>query len=88
VTGQARLAVSSVWLMGACAADPRPDYLALSGQWVLDGWVGGDKYGGLTGLSWPSAGTAPLSRGQDKYFACAQHPVGLAGRFELEFQLP
>jgi hypothetical protein len=36
----------------------------------------------------PPVGTAPLSGGQDKYFACAQHPVGLAGRFELEFQLP
>ena len=29
-----------------------------------------------------------MSSGQDKYFARAQHAVGLAGRFELEFQLP
>jgi hypothetical protein len=61
---------------------------SLSGQWVLAGWVGGDKYGGFTGVPWPSVGTAPLSRGKDKYFSCAQHPLGLAGRFELEFQLP
>lgn len=46
---------------------------------VLSGWVGGDEYGGLRGVSWPSVGTAPLSRGQYKYFSCGQHPVGLVG---------
>ncbi len=39
-------------------------------------------------IAWPSVRPAPLSSGQDKYFARAQHAVGLAGRFELEFQLP
>ena len=50
--------------------------------------VGGDKYGRLTAIAWPSVCPAPLSSGQDKCFACAQHAVGQAGRFELEFQLP
>ena len=55
---------------------------------ALAGGVGGDKYGRLTAIAWPPVRSAPLSGGQDKYFACAQYAVGLAGRFELEFQLP
>jgi len=55
---------------------------------AVAGGVGGEKYGRLTAIAWPPVRPAPLSSGQDKYFADAQHAVGLAGRFELDFQLP
>jgi hypothetical protein len=54
---------------------------------VLADGVCGDEYGRLTAITRPSVGAAPLSSGQDKDFARAQHTIGLAGRFELEFQL-
>jgi hypothetical protein len=50
--------------------------------------VGGDKYGRLRAIAWPPVRPAPLSSGQDKDLARVQHAVGLAGRFELDFQLP
>jgi len=59
----------------------------LIGRRVRAGWVGGDKYGGLAGVSWPPVGPAPFAGGQDKYIPKAEYPVRLAGRFEFDFQL-
>ena len=59
----------------------------LSGRRVRAGWVGDDEYGGLAGVSWPAVGPAPFAGGQDEYVPNAEHAVGLAGRFELDFQL-
>jgi hypothetical protein len=55
---------------------------------AVAGGVGSDKYGRLTAIAWPPVRPAPLPGGQDKDVARAQHAVGLAGRFELDFQLP
>jgi hypothetical protein len=64
----------------------RADPFSLAG--ALAGGVGGDKYGRLRAIAWPPVRPAPLSSGQDKDLARVQHAVGLAGRFELDFQLP
>jgi len=89
-----RAASGPAWLVRAasgwwaCAAQPHPCLARSVAIRTLAGGVGGDKYGRLTAIAWPSVRPAPLSSGQDKYFARAQNAVGLAGRFELEFQLP
>ena len=68
--------------------DRRHPWLDEIGHLDSGRWVGGDKYGRLTAIARPTVRSAPLSGGQDKYFARAQQAVGLAGRFEPEFQLP
>ena len=89
-----RAASGPTWLIPAAsgwwarAAEPHPCPARSVAIRALAGRAGGDKYGCLTAIAWPSVRPAPLSSGQDKYFARAQHAVGLSGRFELEFQLP
>ena len=78
---------SGIGLMGVwCRAAYFPS--PIGGDTGSAGGVGGDRYGRLTAIAWPSVRAAHLSSGQDKYFARAQDAGQLAGRFELEFQLP